>query len=269
MTKNTKLWFVILLINITGLAITMTRSSFMGLFIGIVILGYLITYRFKNVISNQFKKLLYFIISGIIILAVVFSALSPQFSNRIRAIVNVKSMGSALTQRLLIWESSYNMVKETPLIGRGWGNFEVFYPFYQGKMLHKPLYRSLRTHANNTHNFLLELLTQVGIVGAGIYIWLIIVFLYCSIRIYKKTEEKQKIKILLFMTAGISFWVDNILNVSLFFPMPALVFWLNAGVLAWYGRKISDFPVRKFKLGEKYNVFLAGIAVFCGCCSVL
>jgi tetratricopeptide (TPR) repeat protein/O-antigen ligase len=260
--KNIKLWFLVLLINITGLAITMTRSSFMGLFFGIIILGYLIIYRLKNVIFNQLKKIFYIIISGMILLAVVLSAMSPQFSERIRAITNVKSMGSALTQRLLIWESSYDMLKDTPVVGRGWGNFEIFYPFYQGKLLHKPLYRTLRTHANNTHNFLLELLTQVGIIGTGIYIWLIVMFVYCSLKIYAKTEEKQKIKILLLMTAGVSFWVDNILNVSLFFPMPALAFWLNAGILAWNGRKIINYPVRKFHLGNKYNLFLTGMIVF-------
>lgn len=251
--NNFKIWMILLLINISGLAISMTRSSFMGLFFGVIILLYFLLYKFKNKF-NQFKKPIYYILAGIFISTVIFYFSSAQFSQRIKGMVTVKGMGEALTQRLLIWESSLNMFKDTPVIGRGWGNFEIFYPFYQGELIEKAVYGSLRTHANNTHNFLLELLTQVGILGAGVYLLLIVVFIYSAFKIYARVDEEQKMAVLLFTIAGISFWIDNILNVSLYFPMPALAFWLNAGLLAWIGRKTNSFPVKKINISKYYQM---------------
>lgn len=266
--KQFNIWLSLLLLNLAGLAITMTRSSFMGLFVGVIILMYFFIYKLKG-IFDQIKKPLYYVISGILLLIVLFSAVSPQFAVRIKSIVNIKSMGSALTQRLLIWESSYHMFKDTPVIGRGWGNFEIFYPFYQGRVVEKEAYRNLRTHANNSHNFFLELLTQVGMLGTGIYLWLMAVFIYFARNIYLKVDEKQKIWVLIFLVGGVSFWVDNILNVSLFFPIPAIAFWLNAGMLARLGRENYNFPELRIKVEKFYSLFVilaiaatAGVAYF-------
>ncbi len=257
------LWIIILLLNLAGLGITMTRSTFLGLFIGVIILSYII-YKSRaksNRLSKQIKSFIIFMFGSIIFLGLMLSYISPQFSKRIESFFSVEKMGSALTQRLLIWESSYNMFADTPVIGRGWGNFEIFYPFYQGELLHKKQYRNLRTHANNSHNFILELLTGVGVIGAGIYFWLIAVFIYMSAKIYKRTNEEEKIKVLIYSIAGVSFWIDNILNVSLFFPMPALAFWLNAGLLAAEGRKAYNYPTVRINLGKFYWLFIIGVLI--------
>jgi tetratricopeptide (TPR) repeat protein len=246
--KRKGLWFFMLVLNLFGLGITMTRSSFLGLLAGLLILGYFLIKKFKR----------YVLLIAVAVFAggIIFSVLSPQFSERIKSSLSIKKMGSALTQRLLIWESSYNMFADTPLLGRGWGNFEIFYPFYQGKLMEKEPYRNLRTHANNAHNILFELLAQVGIIGTGIYIWLIAVFIYFSAKIYRRAGENEKIRVLVISIAGISFWVDNILNVSLFFPMPAIAFWVNAGFLAAEGRRLYGFSEKRIRLGQKYGLMV-------------
>jgi len=245
--KNRKLWIILLIINVFGLAITMTRSSILGLLTGLLLLVYLM---FKNLryMLKQYKKHLYAVIATVLAGGILLSAVSPQFSKRIKSSLSIRKMGSALDQRLLIWESSYNMFKDTPIVGRGWGNFEIFYPFYQGQIVEKERYRKLRTHANNSHNFIFELLAQSGILGAGLYFLIIAVFVSYSVKIYKKVEKKKKLKILILSVAGIAFWIDNILNVSLFFPMPALAFWANLGFLAAEGRRAYNFPKKKIKI---------------------
>ncbi|MEA3507020.1 MAG: oligosaccharide repeat unit polymerase, partial [Elusimicrobiota bacterium] len=257
--KNTpSIWYMMLLINIAGLAITMTRSSYLGLAAGLVIAG---CYLIKNTGKKVKKPLVIFVIL-IISVGGIFSLASRQFRERAVSFFSVEKMGKALTQRLMIWEASFNMFKDTPAIGRGWGNFEIFYPLYQGRIVEKENYRNLRTHANNAHNMLLELLTQAGILGTGLYIFLIVVFVKFSFSVFSKAEEKDKIWVVVFFAAAVSFWVDNLLNVSLFFPMPAIAFWVNMGLLAGLGRKVTGTKDIKFNIGKFYTPLLLLIVFF-------
>src|SRR6185295_15420551 len=76
-------------------------------------------------------------------------------------------------QRLLIWACAWQMGLENPFTGNGWGLFELFYPFYQGPLLLSvDLFRVLRTHANNAHNEVLEVFSQTGLLGLGVFVWL-------------------------------------------------------------------------------------------------
>jgi len=60
------------------------------------------------------------------------------------------------------------LVEDHPWLGKGWGCFELFYPFYQGSQLLLPQFRNLRTHANNAHNEILEYWSQIGTLGLGL-----------------------------------------------------------------------------------------------------
>ena len=83
-----------------------------------------------------------------------------------------KKVYSSFHQRLLIWTSAWQMGLENPLLGNGWGQFELFYPFYQGRlMIAFPPVRELRTHANNAHNEILDQWSQAGLLGLGAYLW--------------------------------------------------------------------------------------------------
>ncbi|MDA3792635.1 MAG: tetratricopeptide repeat protein [Elusimicrobia bacterium] len=235
--KNSSLrWYFLLVINLAGLAITMTRSTYAGLAAGIGIVAYYLIRKS----SKKVKKPLIIFVILMISIGGLFSSVSEQFRKRAVSFFSIEKMGSALTQRMMIWESSYNMFKETPVIGRGWGNFEIFYPIYQGQIVEKEGYKNLRTHANNSHNIVLELLTQVGILGTGIYIFLVLVFVKYAFALYSTAKDEDKIWVVIFSVAGRSFWIDNILNVSMFFPMPAIAFWVNAGLFAGLGRKYSS-----------------------------
>src|SRR5262249_49489972 len=82
-------------------------------------------------------------------------------------------------QRRMVWSCAWDMGKERPLVGKGWGFFELFYPFYQGWYLSDRVFRGFRTHANNAHNVILEIWSQTGTVGLGI--WLLIAALAAAL----------------------------------------------------------------------------------------
>ena len=140
-------------------------------------------------------------------------------------------------QRLLIWTSAWQMGLESPMLGKGWGLFENFYPFYQGGLLlHFPNIRTLRTHANNAHNELLEIFSQLGVLGLGVYLWLAAVLCAALLRYNRISGPEDRYWTAPFAAALLGMLADNMLNVSLHFAVPAMLFWWLLGALS---RKLS------------------------------
>ncbi|TPW20254.1 MAG: Uncharacterized protein FD126_1878, partial [Elusimicrobia bacterium] len=150
---------------------------------------------------------------------------------------------SPLHQRYLIWLCSWTMGAENPLTGKGFGLLELFYPFYQGHFLSTMEgFRSLRTHANNAHNEVLEVFSQTGILGLGAALLLWTAFfrriasaLWNSrsadlARAKPGTEgEGDPVWALAAASGAAGMLVDNLLNVSAHFAVPGLLFWWQAG----------------------------------------
>jgi len=225
------LFFIILLANIAALIITKTRSTWMGLGIGII----LILIIFVKYNPGVFKKV------AISILIILVISLIPLRSGKERTIFSVVTSrlrstldfkSQAYVQRVLIWRSAIDVFTDYPILGCGWGSFEIFYPFYQSKYLTEERYSKFRTHANNVHNMFLEVLSQVGLIGFVVFI----TFLYFLIRkLYTNCmamkDEMRFISLSIFFGL-IGFFIDNLLNVTLFFTIPALFFWTYCGLIS-------------------------------------
>lgn len=139
---------------------------------------------------------------------------------------------SPLHQRLLIWSCAWLMGADSPLLGKGGGLFELFYPYYQGVMLHADgFWQGLRTHANNSHNELLETWAQTGLLGVGALLWLWVAYFAAA---WRWTRERRGDDVLwVALAAGaLGVLADNLLNVSLHFAVPAFLFWWAAGTAA-------------------------------------
>ncbi|MDP2865635.1 MAG: O-antigen ligase family protein, partial [Elusimicrobiota bacterium] len=150
---------------------------------------------------------------------------------------------SSFHQRLLIWTSAWQMGLENPLLGKGWGQFELFYPFYQGRLMSSfPVMRGLRTHANNAHNEILEQWSQAGLLGLGAYLWFLVV-LYCGFRRFYLAASPEASYEAVPLAAGLAgALADNLLNVSIHFAVPGLAFWWVAGALALKTSGTGTYP---------------------------
>ncbi|MFC1567173.1 tetratricopeptide repeat protein, partial [bacterium] len=146
-----------------------------------------------------------------------------------------------------------------PFIGVGNGLFEMFYPFYQGKYLVTEIFGAYRTHANNAHNEILELVSQVGIVGFSIFVWLMISIYQYLINGYRNAASKAaKIELAAILASITAMLVDNMLNVSLHFTVPMMVFWFIVGVGIM---KVEDFDAAKYFIEIKLNIVRKALIV--------
>jgi tetratricopeptide (TPR) repeat protein len=136
-------------------------------------------------------------------------------------------------QRLLIWSCGRDMFLERPLFGKGWGCFELFFPFYQGAYLHDAVFGLFRTHANNAHNVLVEVASQTGAAGLGAAAWVLLTAALLLVRRGSALPAEARGLAWARAAAVTGMLADNFFgNVSLFFAVPAFFFAWTAGALA-------------------------------------
>jgi putative inorganic carbon (HCO3(-)) transporter len=214
---------------IFALVCTMTRSSWVGFIVSLTVyFGMFLIYKAKDR-KKVFKK---FFIAGLILISIL--AISPfgkSLKSRLVETFTFTQQNKSIYQRLLIWHSSKDMFMDNKIIGVGWGMFESNFPFYQSKYLTIKDYVEYRTHANNCHNEILEILTQVGIVGfLAYFLFYLFLFVYLFKTINRDSvDEKDRMLIIAYLSAILGMLADNLLNVSLHFAIPMMIFWFIVG----------------------------------------
>lgn len=226
--------FIFLVTYFCALLATLTRSSWIGLLGSISYMLFILFIKEKRLLMQNKNKIFVLFLTLILIFFVWPKSSvgeNPSAVERLIEVRHAKDIYSPLHQRFLIWLCGFDMVKEKFLTGKGWGLFELFYPFYQGKYLFiKKL--SHRTHANNAHNEIIEVWSQTGTIGLGIYILFLLTFFIYSFKLFKNEKnEYYKLVILAISGSVLGMLIDNLLNVTIHFCVPAFLYFFNIGVL--------------------------------------
>lgn len=251
-----KFYFLSFIILNAMIFSSLTRSSIIGLFFSIVSVFYL-NKKYRLIQDNDFKKIIFSFLILIIIwpdqnlsfgggIVKRFIEVFKKTQNHLTILVNKENIYQSSHQRLLIWKSGIDMFLENPISGKGWGNFELFYPFYQGNYIRiNPALKELRTHANNAHNELIEIISQTGVLGLGFAVLFIVSLIIHSIKNYKITND---FFIIISLISILSMIIDNMLNVSIHFAVPGLLFFTIIGFLITNFSKESTITTKKIKL---------------------
>lgn len=166
--------------------------------------------------------------------------------------VKKENIYQSFHQRLLIWRCGLDMFIENPITGKGWGNFELFYPFYQGWYLRiNPALKELRTHANNAHNEIIEIISQTGIAGLGA---VILLFLSITAHVVKNRSDTYLVIMYISFLAMI---IDNMLNVSIHFATPGLLFFTITGFISLKISYIKTVELKKLKYLTIFIIFMS------------
>ncbi len=187
---------------------TSSRGAWLGLIIGSII--YFIYYKKK--------------FSVVIPLAMVlFITIFPTGLKRLLGIFSFHS-GSAL-DRLKLWQGTWDMVKEHPILGFGINTYSQYFPFY------KPAdYPDIQY----SHNSYLQMWSEIGIVGVLTFLALILTVIVLALRNIKKKIEvdKQTGQILLGFTCGyIAFLIQAGLDTNLYSLVLLTNFWVYASYI--------------------------------------
>ncbi|MBI4064467.1 MAG: tetratricopeptide repeat protein [Elusimicrobia bacterium] len=112
--------------------------------------------------------------------------------------INHKSMPF----RVYTWLSTWEMIREHPVLGTGIGSFKIIYSAYRRPTIFhiEGKHNTETDHAENEH---IEVIFDEGVVGFGIYIWLIFVVSYLSYSALKRWRARDKVDVRAYYLLGV------------------------------------------------------------------
>ncbi len=158
----------------------------------------------------------------------------------------------AIEERLVKYRMAAEMWERSPVVGEGLNSYKTFYPRLQQKVrLHHgwPFERlgSSGTQENRTHNDLAQMLAESGVVGAGMFLWLMAALLLGSLRALERRREmapEKKAELCGLFGAVLAILVYMLPNFPFHIVSSAATFWIIAGLLASHLALESSDPPR-------------------------
>ena len=177
-----RLFLALCLISMVVLVITFTRGGWLAFFI--VCLVYCLMAK-----SHRKKVLLG--IAGVLLAFAIVMMVVPSVQQRFVSIVNVKTDTSNL-ERLYLWQSACEMVKDHPLVGVGPDEFGLAY----NSQYILPQARHRRVNGDSglgqAHNNLLHRFAEGGILGGMAFVMLYAYLLYRLILVHRQRENIEE-----------------------------------------------------------------------------
>ena len=193
------------------------------------------TLQGKSFIKEN-KKFFIIILVAIIIITLLFVIPNPLNKSgtviyKIKSRISVAQLSQSfsISSRITNWKFTTLMIKDNPILGSGIGTYKYNSLRYQARFLEQGQNRSIYpyTFATKTHNEYLQLWAELGIVGLGIFIWLIIGYFNYGLRFIKRVKNRYKQGIIIgLMGAVVAVLFDGIFGFPLHLPATIVLFWL-------------------------------------------
>jgi len=223
-----------------SLMLTYTRGSYLAFGASLIFMLLLFVICKGKAFIKENKKIFIFILLIIILAGFLFTIPNPlskpgSYISKIKARTSITALGNEFTsgRRMAIWKFTAMMIKDHPILGSGVGTFKYNTLDYQAEFFSHGNNRSLYPYglAFNAHNEYLEVWADLGMIGLGIFIWIVIGYFYYGLRFLKKTKDNYKQGTVIgIMGAVAAVLVDGIFGFPLHLPATAILFWLFLGL---------------------------------------
>ncbi len=210
-TWRGKLWGLVGLgLGVAALGMTLSRSSWLGMVLAVVVFLALMNWRF---------------IPALVILGLCAIPFLPDYIwNRILTIGNMKD--SSARYRIAIWEDTARLLRDHGVMGTGLGNdvmgnvFRDYPTLYDG---HYPIH---------THNNFLQMWGEVGILGFLAYLGLMLGQVKEGIQSFARADKALKRILAAALGAFIGILAIGLVEYTWFYPRNMFLFWYLFGVIA-------------------------------------
>mgnify|MGYP001562882372 CR=1 FL=1 len=211
-----KLYFgIVSMVALFCLIHTFCRSAVLGYWVAVLIIALL-----------KKDKLVIILLVAVVLIAPFFAPKNiTDWSNK------TKSVAEFLLnkERLIIYETSFNMVKHHPILGVGVNTYCLNYQKYK-------LHDTGEGTANTmwyAHNSYLQMASEIGIIGLLVFIYLLVKLFNGWRRFYSKLgDNSEKISSLGILTGILAFLIHGLTETNLYYPKIATLFWFQVGLLA-------------------------------------
>ncbi|GAB4033449.1 MAG: tetratricopeptide repeat protein [Elusimicrobiota bacterium] len=238
---------------------TYTKGAWIGFGITSVIFLALYIYFFTKFDKAKILK----IYAGLMILAVLIVGSVVIYAK--------KTSMTSVPFRVATWLSTWEMIETHPAIGTGTGVFKVIYPAYRRPVIFH-LEGKHNTETDHSENEHLEQMMDHGILGAGIFYWIVSFVAFIALKALKFNTENIKDKkpddcaydILGYLAAFLGMLIHNFTDVSMRFVssgvylglLPAVIINLSRGHALWEFHYMEERPSGEVS-GEFKSGFLS------------
>ncbi len=203
------------------LIFTYSRGSWVGFLISMILFAILAG---KKIISVGRSKVVWFLL--VLIMVAVFAGVISKVPSVMERITSIAGLGGTAKTRLIIWNAMVNMIAARPLLGYGPDTLSLIYPKYIPAE-----FRVLEPGArvDKAHNEFLQVATTIGIIGLGVYLWLIPSFFWVGFRALRKIEDHYHYFLLVGLLSGL---IGYLIQLQFSFSQldVAPIFWVLLGL---------------------------------------
>lgn len=145
----------------------------------------------------------------------------------------VESENVSNLERVNRWMAAWEMTKDHPWLGVGYGTYADAYPSYRRKLI----VTELAFQHMGVHSEVLRLLSETGVAGLAAALWFLGVAGTCGIRAFWRAPHSAEGRLALGITAGLATYaVHGTFNSYLGIDKVTLPFWVGLGVIAGLSR---------------------------------
>lgn len=165
----------------------------------------------------------------VILIGTSFKNLLPE--NLSTRLDNINFSQNSVLERLTFYKDTIKVLSDYPIIGAGGGAWASLYEQYQNNP-----YTS-----RQAHNFFLQYLIEVGIIGFVIFISFIIIIFYKYLKGYIKASEEERDSHFLYFILVLSVLIHSILDFNMSYVFIGLLVFLGLGGMA---SSMENLPVK-------------------------
>lgn len=199
------------------------------------LIGILLTYSRPTYLAIYIVFFFYFLIKKdkmlillLILVTLIFPLVVPQsFKNWAKEVEYNPLRMMCNDDRIAVYRNSLRMIQAHPFIGVGTNTYMKNYKNFK----ESPEYRNIVTpDTMYAHNMYLHMAAEIGLVGLGIFFWLLFKLFRLMKDLYRSLPDKYLKVIALGLTAcTIAFLINGLTESSFFYSRVAMIFWYNAG----------------------------------------
>jgi len=235
------LYAALMICQSRGIWISLSLSLFFGIFL-------IFKFNLFNLFKENKRWLILLLISFIII-TLIYSTDNPLNISPLtvtqRAMSTFDEKDPSINTHILMWKVTGLMIKDKPFLGGGVGSFKINYLDYQARFLKEyPEYIIYWTNAKEAHNEYLQIGAEIGLLGLGIILIIILKLYNLFINFLKKEIDNKRKLICWGLLLGItSFLMHSLFSFPLHVPALGSAFFIFVGLSVVY--------IKNFDLSEE------------------
>jgi len=259
-TINKKLLYsLFILISVLALIFTYSRAAWLGIAVGLTVFALMVN-------KKQLKANSFFLI-GIIVSSIILASIYPRLylhpQERTttmkpiveRAVSTVDLKEPGITARLSAWETTIKMTLKRPILGFGLDTLGISFRQFMSEK-YEELAGRFRT-AGYAHNEFLQYGVTIGLLGLGVYLFLLFTFFRILIRVSRRKDKNLLASGL--AASCVALLINNQFSFSTLVPAALLWFFFGLGASLSEGEK-KEFHF-SIPIASKYIISAIVVAV--------